>query len=195
MMPYHDVAGMAPKAILAYYDGMDFYDWIQESTGTKMLKAQHPEMETFLQGKHAALLNCADCHMPMEQAEDGTVYHSHLLVSPLENDMLLSNCATCHGDTDVAAMVRRIQSRVTSRETEVGNKLSDMKDALAAAVASGTWSEDDLNAVRELHREAQWFFDFCYVENSEGAHNSELSLRCLDTAEEKIAMAMELLNK
>ena len=67
--------------------------------------------------------------------------------------------------------------------------------ALAAAVASGTWSEDDLNAVRELHREAQWFFDFCYVENSEGAHNSELSLRCLDTAEEKIAMAMELLNK
>ena len=195
MMPYHDVFGMQPEAILAYYDEMGFYDWVQESTGTQLLKAQHPEMETFLQGKHAALLNCADCHMPMEQADDGTVYHSHLLVSPLENDMLLSNCATCHGDTDVAAMVRRIQSRVTSRETEVGNKLSDMKDALAAAVASGTWSEDDLNAVRELHREAQWFFDFCYVENSEGAHNSELSLRCLDTAEEKIAMAMELLNK
>ena len=195
MMPYHSVEEMTPEAILAYYDAIDFYDWEQEATGTKMLKAQHPEMETFLQGKHAALLNCADCHMPMEMADDGTVYHSHTLVSPLESETLLQNCATCHGDTDVAAMVRRIQSRVTSRETEVGNKLSDMKDALAAAVASGTWSEDDLNAVRELHREAQWFFDFCYVENSEGAHNSELSLRCLDTAEEKIAMAMELLNK
>ena len=195
MMPYHDVDGMTPEAILAYYDEMDFYDWIQESTGAKLLKAQHPETETFLQGKHAALLNCADCHMPMEQAEDGTIYHRHLLVSPLENETLLSNCATCHGDTDVVSMVRRIQKRVTDRETEVGNKLSDMKDALAAAVASGTWAEDDLNAVRTLYREAQWFFDFCYVENAEGAHNSELATRCLDTAEAKIGEAMELLNK
>ena len=53
-------------------------DWTQESTGTRMLKAQHPEMETFLQGKHAALLNGADCHMPMEMAEDGTVYRGAL---------------------------------------------------------------------------------------------------------------------
>ncbi len=201
MMPYHDVAGMTPEAILAYYDemeykgGVGFYDWIQESTGTHMLKAQHPEMETFLQGKHAALLNCADCHMPMEQAEDGTVYHSHLLVSPLENETLLSNCATCHGDTDMTSMVRRIQDRVTARETEVGNKLSAMKDALAAAVASGTWKEGELDAVRKLHREAQWLFDFCYVENSEGAHNSELSLACLSASEAKIGEAMALLNK
>ena len=195
MMPYHDVESMTPEAILAYYDGIDFYDWIQESTGTKLLKAQHPEMETFLQGKHAALLNCADCHMPMEQAEDGTVYHSHLLVSPLENETLLSNCATCHGDTDMVTMVRRLQSRVTARETEVGNKLSDMKDALAEAVASGKRTEAELEALRKLHREAQWFFDFCYVENSEGAHNSELSMSCLDIAEAKIDEAMALLAK
>ncbi|MBO4299868.1 MAG: ammonia-forming cytochrome c nitrite reductase subunit c552, partial [Clostridia bacterium] len=195
MMPYSSVPEMTPEAIYAYYEAFDFYDWIQPSTGAKLLKAQHPETETFLQGKHAALLNCADCHMPMEQAEDGTIYHRHLLVSPLENETLLSNCATCHGDTDVVSMVRRIQKRVTDRETEVGNKLSDMKDALAAAVASGTWAEDDLNAVRTLYREAQWFFDFCYVENAEGAHNSELATRCLDTAEAKIGEAMELLNK
>ena len=193
MMPYHDVASMAPEAILAYYDSIDFADWTQESTGTRMLKAQHPEMETFLQGKHAALLNCADCHMPMEMADDGTVYHSHLLVSPLENETLLQTCATCHGDTDMVKLVRGIQERVTARETEVGNKLSDMKDALAAAVASGEWSEEELDAVRKLHREAQWFFDFCYVENSEGAHNSELAMRCLDTSEAKIKEAMALL--
>ena len=201
MMPYHDAVSMTPESILAYYDALEykggtgFYDWVQESTGTKLLKAQHPEMETFLQGKHAALLNCADCHMPMEQAEDGTVYHSHLLVSPLENETLLSNCAVCHGDADMTAMVRRIQGRVTARETEVGEKLSEMKDALAAAVASGTWKEEDLDAVRKLHREAQWFFDFCYVENAEGAHNSELSMNCLDIAEAKIGEAMALLEK
>ena len=193
MMPYHDVDSMTPAAILAYYDSFDFYDWVQESTGTKMLKAQHPEMETFLHGKHAALLNCADCHMPMEQADDGTIYHSHLLVSPLENPELLSNCATCHGDTDMVNMVHRLQDRVTVRETEVGEKLSAFKDALAAAVAAGEKTEEELDAVRKIHREAQWYFDFCYVENSEGAHNSELSMSCLDTSEKMIEEGMALL--
>ena len=160
-----------------------------------MLKAQHPEFETVLQGKHAGLLNCADCHMPIEQAEDGTVYHSHLLVSPLENETLLSTCVSCHGDTDMVNMVHRIQDRVTARETEIGNRLSELKDTLAAAVASGNFSEEELDAVRRLHREAQWFFDYDYVENSEGAHNSELAMSCLDTAEAKINEAMALLGR
>ena len=194
MMPYHDVAGMSPEAILAYYDSIDFADWTQEATGTRMLKTQHPEMETFLQGKHAALLNCADCHMPIEMADDGTVYHSHMLVSPLENETLLSTCATCHGDTDMVKLVHGIQERVTARETEVGNKLSDFKDALAAAVSDGSKSEAELDTIRKLHREAQWFFDYCYVENSEGAHNSELSMRCLDTSETKINEGMAMLS-
>ena len=195
MMPYHSAAEMTPEAILAYYDEMGFKDWVQESTGTPMLKAQHPEMETFLTGKHADLLTCADCHMPMEMAEDGTVYHSHYLVSPLENETLLSTCASCHGDTDMVAMVRNLQGRVTARETAVGNKLSTFKDALAAAVASGTRDEEELATLRKLHREAQWFFDFCYVENAEGAHNSELAMRCLDLSESRIDEAMALLNE
>ncbi len=195
MMPYGSVEEMTPEAILAYYDAMDFADWTQESTGAKLLKAQHPEMETYLTGKHAKLLNCADCHMPLEETEDGTVYHSHLLVSPLENETLLASCATCHGDKDMVSMVRRLQERITARETEVGNQLSDFKDALADAVKAGTMSEEELDAVRKLYREAQWFFDFCYVENAEGAHNSDLATRCLDTAEQRITEGMALLNK
>ena len=202
MMPYGSVAEMTPEAILAYYDNMvlpdgtvGYSDWTQASTGAKLLKAQHPEMETYLTGKHAKLLNCADCHMPLEETEDGTVYHSHLLVSPLENESLLKSCATCHGDKDVAAMVRRIQERVTARETQVGNALSSFKDALAAAVSAGSLGEEELAAVQKLYREAQWFFDFCYVENAEGAHNSDLATRCLDTAEARINEGMALLGK
>ena len=201
MMPYSSVATMTPEAILEYYDTMvmpdgtvGFYDWVQPSTGAKLLKAQHPEMETCLQGKHASLLNCADCHMAIEMADDGTVYHSHLLESPLENKTLLSTCVQCHGDTDMVSMVRRIQDRVTDRETEVGNKLSALNDALADAVSAGKKTEAELDQVRKLYREAQWFFDFCYVENSEGAHNSELATHCLDVSEERIVAAMALLN-
>ncbi len=200
MMPYSGKETMTPEAILAYYDAMEmpdgtvgFYDWVQPGTGTKMLKAQHPEMETFLHGKHAGVLNCADCHMAMEMSEKGTVYHSHELVSPLGNETLLESCAACHGDTDMVDFVHKLQERVTARETEVGNKLSALKDALTAAAAADPGAEK-LDGVRKLHREAQWFFDFCYVENAEGAHNSELAFRCLDTAEAKIDEAMQLLN-
>ena len=91
-------------------------------------------------------------------------------------------------------MVRRVQERVTAREKEVGNQLSGFKDALAKAVELGNMDEENLNAVRMIYREAQWYFDFCYVENAEGAHNSELAFACMDKAEKMISEGMELLN-
>ena len=201
MMPYSSIDSMTPEAILEYYDTMvlpdgtvGYADWVQPSTGTRMLKAQHPETETFLLGKHASLLNCADCHMAVEMSENGKVYHSHELVSPLENETLLSTCTACHDEPDMTAFVRRIQERVTARETEVGNNLSTLKDKLTEAVTSNKLSEKKLDEIRKLHREAQWFFDFCYVENAEGAHNSNLAFRCLDTAQTKIDEALALLS-
>ena len=194
MMPYHSVAEMTPEAILAYYDELGFSDWEQPGTGTKMLKAQHPELETYLQGKHASMLSCADCHMPVKTTESGTEYHDHHLVSPLNSEILLNKCAECHGSGEaISARVREIQAKVTGRETEVGNRLSTLKDTLTAAVEAGSMSEEELDAVRKLHREAQWFFDYCYVENSEGAHNSSLAMNCLNTSDEKITEAMGLL--
>ena len=195
MMPYSDQAGMTPEAILAYYDEMGFKDWEQPGTGTPMLKAQHPEMETFLPSQHAQMgLTCSSCHMAEETAEDGSTYHSHYLVSPLKSESLMATCAACHGSADNArTLVASTQERVTVRETEVGNRLSELKDMLTAAVAEGKMSEEELDEVRKLHREAQWFFDFCYVENSEGAHNSKLSIRCLETSDERITQAMALL--
>ena len=200
MMPYGSVEAMDPETILAYYDSMvlpdgtvGFADWTQESTGARMLKAQHPEMETFLQGPHAGELSCADCHMEVKLDDDDTVYHSHELVSPLDSEAILGTCVRCHGDTNMTEKVHRIQDQVTARETELGNKLSALKDALAAANAAGSLDEEELDQVRKLYREAQWFFDFCYVENAEGAHNSALANRCLDLAAEKIDEASALL--
>ena len=202
MMPYSSIETMTPEAILEYYNTMEMpdgsvgiYDWVQESTGAKLLKAQHPEMETFMSGKHAGLLNCADCHMAITQADDGTVYHSHLLESPLDNPDLLTTCAECHGDTDMVSFVHKLQDRITARETEVGNKLADFNDTLADAVAAGEMTDEELDEIRQVYREAQWFFDFCYVENSEGAHNSDLATACLDKSEELIAQGMEMLGK
>lgn len=189
-MPYDSIEAMDPEAILAYYNEMGFSDWTQESTGTGMLKAQHPELETFLGAGsvHAAALNCADCHM-----EDKGDYTSHNWISPLENEAILKTCASCHGDTDMTAKVKAIQEEITAREKEVGEKLSDLKTALAEAVASGEYEEEQLNEIRSKYRDAQWYWDYCYVENSEGAHNSAMSKKCLDNADALIAEGMELL--
>ena len=188
--PIHGLEGITPESVLDYYNEIGFTDWVQESTGTHMLKAQHPEFETFLGGKHAAFLSCADCHMAIVSKEDGTTYRSHKWESPLANEAILETCAKCHQGTDMAEFVHGIQEEITAKEREVGEALSELKDTLSAAVEEGKLSEQELDEVRQLHREAQWFWDYCYVENSEGAHNSELANRCLDTSAQKIAEAM-----
>lgn len=194
-VPYDSIEAMSPEAILAYYDEIGFTDFTQESTGANMVKAQHPEFETFLGegGVHSGLgLNCASCHMATVTSEDGTEYTSHKWQSPLESDELLQTCAQCHGDTDMAEKVHAVQDEVTGRETEVGEKLSTLKDTLAEAVAGGEYTDEELDQLRSLYRSAQWYWDFCYVENSEGAHNSALAKDCLDTSEELINEAMGL---
>ena len=194
MMPYHSVEEMTPEAIYDFYTALGYTDWTQESTGAKLLKVQHPEMETYLSGPHAAELNCADCHMPVVQNEQTqNIYHSHYIVSPLEDKTLLATCIRCHGDTDMVTFVKNIQNRITAEETRIGNLLAEFKKALAAENQSGTRTDQQLDPIRELYRKAQWFFDFCYVENAEGAHNSALATRCLDTAESLINEGMQQL--
>ena len=124
--------------------------------------------------------------------EDKGSYTSHTWVSPLENEAILETCASCHGDTDMVAKTEAIQAEVTTMEREVGENLAALKTALAEAVASGDYEEEQLDAIREKYRAAQWYWDFCYVENSEGAHNSTMSKRCLNNSAALIEEAMEL---
>ena len=191
-MPHSDIATMGPEATLAYFDEMDFADWTQESTGTRMLKAQHPEMETYLSGSfHAKMgLTCADCHMGESTSEAGVTYVNHYWRSPLENADLLETCAQCHKDTDMKEKVQAIQDEITARESEVGHALSDLKDGLAEAVAAGSYTDDQLDEIRKIYRSAQWYWDYCYVENSEGAHNSAFARECLDKSEELIGVGV-----
>ena len=192
-MPHSNIDTMGPEATLAYFDEMDFADWTQESTGARLLKAQHPEMETYLSGSiHAQMgLTCYDCHMGKSTAADGTEFVNHYWRSPLGDETLLETCAQCHKDTDMEEKVTAIQKEITDREKEDGQRLSDLKDQLAAGVSSGKVDEDALNEVRSLYRSAQWYWDYCYVENAEGAHNSAFARDCLGKSEELIDQAME----
>ena len=44
-----------------------FTDWVHAASKVPMIKMQHPEYETFIDGTHgAAGVSCADCHMPYQ---------------------------------------------------------------------------------------------------------------------------------
>ena len=51
-------------------------------------------------------------------------------------------------------------------------------------MAAGSLNDEDLEKVRMASRSAQWFWDYVFVENAEGAHNSKLTNHCLDLAQQ-----------
>src|SRR5215472_15041877 len=77
--------GLKVEQILAYFDAEQFEDWTHAETGAEVLKAQHPEFETWNQGIHARSgVACADCHMPYMR-EGALKISDHHIRSPLLN--------------------------------------------------------------------------------------------------------------
>ena len=192
-LPYSNMETMHPDSILAFFEEMNFADYTNPRTGVKQIKVQHPEFETYM-GKgsvHAKQFSCADCHMEKATNAAGETYTSHYWVSPLASDSIKASCAACHPDLE--GFVKGIQQKAEERTVAIGNKLEDLTNKLADAVASEKYTEDELNAIRALNRKGQFYWDFVFVENSEGAHNSRLTAECLDKAEAFINEALGLI--
>lgn len=86
--------GTSVESIEKYYDNIEFSDWVHQISKTPMLKAQHPEYETWKTGAHGKNnVSCADCHMPYTQ-EGGVKYTDHKIGNPLEN--MDKTCMNCH---------------------------------------------------------------------------------------------------
>ena len=193
-VPYDSLNNLDPDSILAFYNKMGFVDFTNKNTGVGMIKVQHPEFETFMgEGSvHKGMYTCADCHMGVSYNEKGDPYANHFLSSPLENEALLKDtCSMCHAD--LPAQVKAIQEEITGREKQISAMLVEINTKLAAAIDSGSLSEDVINQIKSLDRDAQFYWDFVYVENAEGAHNSALSRQCLDKAEALAKQALALL--
>ena len=203
---HNSLESMAPETILAYFNdganfpnGEPFADWTNPRTGVREIKVQHPEFETFMGAgsQHAGVFTCADCHMAKETV-DGVTVHSHYLVSPLENETLIQNtCALCHnGSTaeELPKLVASIQAETEERTDAIGYKLAELTDKLAEAAESGAYTDEQLAEVRSLARDAQFYWDFVFVENAEGAHNSALTRQCLDRAESLCGAALDSLS-
>ena len=151
--------GLRVEEIEAYYDAEGFSDWTHAETGNKVLKAQHPEFEVWIQGVHArAGVACADYHMPYQRVGAQKV-SDHWVRSPLLN--VNRACQTCHpvSETELQERVLTIQDRHHALPQRAAKATTDMLDANVAAKKAGV-SEASLQAAAALHRKAQWRLDF-----------------------------------
>lgn len=188
--------GFDTDGIIKYYDDMNFMDWVHPATGAEMLKAQHPEFETYNGSKHFLMnLSCADCHMPEIEEEETK---SHHWTSPLLSEKgLEKTCITCHGgDTQaIITKVEGVQKAVYDKTNEVSNELADFVNRLASGLDDGDIEAQDVDLLKDIHRKAQFKWDFVFVENSEGFHNSDKAHKNLDDARKLIEEGIKILEK
>jgi nitrite reductase (cytochrome c-552) len=168
--------------IVSYYTDNGFSDWKYPGTDTPMLKAQHPEYEMYTADSthYKAGVACADCHMPYTR-DGASKFSSHDVHSPLMTpESTQAACGQCHTDTTyVVKRVNEIQEQVYNTKISTENALIDAITALKAAVANPNADAALLDQARQLHRKAQFMWDFVSAENSMGFHNPEYILKIL----------------
>jgi len=180
VFPWDD--GFLPEQMYAYYEGKPAnfeQDWIHPDSQARMLKAQHPDFETFSGGVHAKSgVSCADCHMPF-MVDRGQKYSSHWMTSPLKH--VKESCGTCHnqGEAWLLERVRTEQNNVWQLQHTAGQALARAHEVVAKASAVGAADKAGMDKARGLLRKSQWFWDTVAAENSMGFHNPDQVLNTL----------------
>ena len=170
--------GLKGDEVLAYYDEMQFKDWVHKETGAPALKAQHPEFEMFTQGVHfRSGVACADCHMPYKR-EGGMKVSDHHVRSPLLN--INRACQGCHhfSETEIKDRVETIQSRFFYSRNLAMDALMDLIADIKQARGQGA-SDAALEESWRQQRKAQFLLDFVEAENSTGFHAPQEAMRLL----------------
>ncbi len=211
----HPDNGVAAKPVFPWANGFDpadmyeyyknhgakdgpFVDFVHAASGVPIIKAQHPEYETWINGPHgAAGVSCADCHMPYEKTE-GKKASSHWWTSPLK-DPNLTACRQCHSDKTATYLKERVED--TQKKT-FDQLLKAQEESVRAHEAirlaknyAGERSPDYDKLIAEaveLTRKGQFFWDYISAENSVGFHNPTKALTTLMSSFEYSSKAVQL---
>jgi nitrite reductase (cytochrome c-552) len=174
--PWHN--GQKGDEILAYYETVQFKDWIHAETSAPVLKAQHPEFEMYSQGIHARSgVACADCHMPYTR-QGAMKISDHHVRSPLLN--INRACQTCHRwpEAELKARVETIQHRTFEMRNRAMDALVSLIADIREARSAGR-SDDQFTSAQLYQRKAQFLLDFVEAENSTGFHAPQEAARLL----------------
>lgn len=173
----------------AYYDEIDFSDWVNPLSKTPMLKAQHPEYETWSAGIHGKNnVTCIDCHMPKVQNAEGKIYTDHKIGNPFDN--FEQTCKSCHIQDKAS-----LQEVVAQRKKDINEIKLKVEDQLVHAhfEAKAAWeagaTEAEMKPILTNIRHAQWRWDFSIASHGVHMHAPDVALRMLGTALDQAAQA------
>ncbi len=186
--------GLSAAGAERFYDKIGFSDWIHGLSKAPMLKAQHPEFETWLPTMHADMgITCISCHMPQKMDDQNQMFSDHKVSSPLDNFELV--CADCHGSkAHLARKIARSKSQINSQKLDAEALLVQAHFEAKAAWDSGATAEQMAPAL-DLIRKAQWRWDFAIASHGIHAHNSKEGLNLLAESQSLGAQALSALQQ
>ena len=187
--------GLDVASQLKYYDKINFTEFVQDGTGTPMVKARHQEYEYFKGSVHeSAGVSCADCHMPYMK-EGNQKISTHKVGSPL--DTINQSCMTCHreGESWLRSQVDNIQTTWKAQCDRAG-EVSDRTIAiLTEANNTPNIDKEKLKEAQRLHRYGQYYLDCVMITNGNGFHNPQRSLADLSTGMNYLNEASTVANR
>jgi nitrite reductase (cytochrome c-552) len=186
--------GLKAEDMEAYYDELEYSDFVNAVSKTPIIKTQHPDYELFLMGPHGEKgLSCADCHMPYV-SDGGVKYSNHHLVSPLKD--ISASCQVCHRDSEETLrnlVYERFDSIVELR-SRLEPELAKAHILVKIAMENGA-TDEELAPVRKLIRAAQWRWDFVVASHGAAFHAPLESARVLSHGIDKTFQAQLLANE
>ncbi|AQS40324.1 respiratory nitrite reductase (cytochrome) [Shewanella psychrophila] len=173
----------------AYFDSINFTDWTHQLSKTPMLKAQHPDYETWSQGIHGQNnVTCIDCHMPKIVNEQGRKYTDHRVGNPF--DRFEQTCASCHEQTkeQLQDIVAQRTAKINELKVNAETQLVHAHYETAAVLAAGA-TDAEVHDIQQDIRHAQWRWDHATASHGIAMHNPDEALRVLGTAIDRAANA------
>ncbi|KGQ26404.1 cytochrome C nitrite reductase [Gallibacterium anatis] len=181
--------GVSVEQMEKYYDDLQFKDWTHSLSKAPMLKAQHPDFETWTMGMHGKNgVTCVDCHMAKQQTADGRVFTNHNIGNPFDN--FQNTCANCHDQSK-----EKLQGIVNSRKERVQSAMIKLEDQLVHAhfEAKAAWdagaTEAEMKDALQDIRHAQWRWDYTSASHGFYMHAPEVALEVLSSGLDKAADA------
>jgi nitrite reductase (cytochrome c-552) len=183
-----------PFAMFEYYQEIEYVDYTNPLTGTKQLKAQHPEYQTCFGTTHSNKeLTCASCHL--EKATDNVgQYTSHTITTPSKSETVrTSQCIWCHPKDESLELIKATKERIWPQVVALGERIATFSENFGAAIETKSIDGAAITKLQALHREAQWYWDWVFAENSRGVHNPAQAQECVDRANALLDEAEKLL--
>lgn len=181
--------GMSVDQMEVYYDNLKFSDWTHQLSKAPMIKAQHPEFETWSVGVHGKNgVECTDCHMPKIKNANGKTFTDHNVGNPFNR--FDDTCAGCHAQEKelLQDIVATRKAQIKEIKLKAERQLVHAHFEAKAAWDAGATPEEMAAALQDI-RHAQWRWDYAIASHGIHMHAPEVGLHVLATSLEKSSEA------